>query len=148
MNTAELQDYLYRNIPLSQAMAVGVLLAEPQCVRLAAPLAPNINHQDTVFGGSASTLAILSAWTMLHVALKHAGLPNRIVIQRNAVNYEAPITDAFEAEAQLAHDQQWERFLATLRKRGRARITIQSKLYCHSAQVASFEGDYVAFLES
>ncbi len=44
------QDYLHAHIPMSKAMAVEVQSASrkasPRC-----PLAHNINHRDTVFGG-------------------------------------------------------------------------------------------------
>ena len=48
-------------MPLSQAMQVTVVEASFQQVVLTAPLAPNINHRETVFGGSASAVAILAA---------------------------------------------------------------------------------------
>jgi len=43
-------------------------------VLLTAPLAANINHRATVFGGSASAVAILAAWTYLYFVLKGTGL--------------------------------------------------------------------------
>src|SRR5262245_21829556 len=67
----EVERYLHQNIPLSAAMGVRVGSATPHRVELAAPLAPNINHQSTVFGGSASALAMLSAWTLVHLGLRH-----------------------------------------------------------------------------
>jgi thioesterase domain-containing protein len=61
MDRIEVERYLHAHIPLSRAMAVEVQAATPVCVRLCAPLAPNINHRETVFGGSASAVAILAA---------------------------------------------------------------------------------------
>jgi len=59
----ELQDYLHEHIPISSAMGVRVVACDESGVRLTAPLYPNINHRATVFGGSASAVAILAAWT-------------------------------------------------------------------------------------
>ena len=56
-------------------MAVSVKAVTTDTVILAAPLEPNINHKHTVFGGSASALGILAAWSLLHVRLVDAGLP-------------------------------------------------------------------------
>ncbi|RYE53550.1 MAG: hypothetical protein EOP18_08925, partial [Rhizobiaceae bacterium] len=50
-------------------MQVRVVAASVERVTLSAPLAPNINHRATVFGGSASAVAILSAWSLLHLRL-------------------------------------------------------------------------------
>jgi len=50
----ELESYLHAHIPLTRAMQVSVVSVEPDSVLLSAPLAPNTNHRDTVFGGSAA----------------------------------------------------------------------------------------------
>lgn len=63
MNSLQVEQYLHQNIPISQQMAVSVVSIDEKGVILAAPLLPNINHHGTVFGGSISNLAILSAWT-------------------------------------------------------------------------------------
>ncbi|BBI99243.1 hypothetical protein FGKAn22_09360 [Ferrigenium kumadai] len=141
-----LQDYLHAHIPLSKAMAVEVKTASPQGVCLAAPLAPNINHRDTVFGGSASAVAILSAWALLHVSLLDANIKARLVIQKNSMSYDLPMPGEFSAEAAAPSPEKWQRFLATLLKHKRARISIQSVLNCEGQQAGRFEGDFVAVI--
>ena len=73
MTTAAVEVHLHCHIPISPAMGVRVLVCDNTAVTLAAPLAPNINHRATVFGGSASAVAILTAWTWLHFVLRDAG---------------------------------------------------------------------------
>ena len=51
-------------------MGIDVVAAGPDGVTLGAPLEPSINHRDTVFGGSAAAVAILSAWGLLFVSVK------------------------------------------------------------------------------
>jgi thioesterase domain-containing protein len=85
---AELEAYLHEHIPLSHAMQVAVVELGPDTVVLRAPLAPNINHRETVFGGSASAVAILAAWSLLHTRLTSAGISARLVIQRNTMSYD------------------------------------------------------------
>lgn len=127
-------------------MAVEVKTASPQGVLLVAPLAPNINHRDTVFGGSASAVAILSAWALLHVSLLDANIKARLVIQKNTMSYDLPMPGDFTAEAATPAPEKWQRFLATLSKHKRARISIQSVLNCEGQQVGQFEGDFVAII--
>jgi thioesterase domain-containing protein len=146
MDETSVQQYLYEHIPLSRAMAVQVLEASSERVELAAPLEPNINHRNTVFGGSASALAILSAWTLLHVRLTRSDCHIRLVIQRNAMHYEAPIEGDFHALCSFDSTETWERFTAMLNRKKRARIKIQSILQCQGKKVASFEGDFVAII--
>jgi thioesterase domain-containing protein len=146
MTPQALQDYLYAHIPLSKAMAVEVKTVTPQGVLLSAPLDPNINHRDTVFGGSASALAILSTWGLLHVSMIDANIKARLVIQKNSMSYDLPMPGEFSAKATAPAPEKWQRFLATLRKHKRARINISSVLHCDGQQVGTFEGDFVAII--
>ena len=107
MSPSELEAYLHAHIPLSRAMQVSVARASPESVVLSAPLAPNINHRDTVFGGSASALAILAAWSLLHTRMNAEGLASRLVIQRNTMSYEEPIVGTFTATARARPSLSW-----------------------------------------
>lgn len=78
MTPSDLEAYLHSHIPLSAAMQVHVDEVTGEHVRLSAPLAPNINHRETVFGGSASALSILSARSLLHVRLTGARVTARL----------------------------------------------------------------------
>jgi thioesterase domain-containing protein len=144
MNPDELQRYLHEHIPLTKAMGVEIVEATAQGVRLAAPLAPNINHRETVFGGSASAIAILAAWALLTLRLRQEGLLGRVVIQSNSMQYLRPIADRFTATARGPETANWQRFTQTLRRRGRARITLAATLDCRGEKVGAFEGDFVA----
>ena len=141
-----LERYLYEQIPLSAAMGVRVRMATPDRVRLTAPLGPNVNHNETVFGGSAAALATLSAWTLLHLRLARAELHARLVIQRSTMEYERPIPGEFEAVCSFADELAWERFRATLVRRGRARLSLAAHLVHDARQMATFAGDFVGML--
>jgi thioesterase domain-containing protein len=140
----ELERYLNDHIPLSAAMGVEVLEASAQGVLLAAPLAPNINHRDTVFGGSASALAILAGWSLVHLRLASAETNYRIVIQRNTVEYTSAMPGRFSARAELAEPDGWDRFMLMLRSKGRARIRVRAVLESGGVEAGSFEGVFVA----
>lgn len=141
----ELERYLHEHIPLSRAMAVEVVSADPAGVLLRAPLAPNINHRDTVFGGSASALSILAAWCLLHQRLLAEGLDSRLVIQRNTMEYEQPIAGAFQARSALLEPQQWPRFTQMLSRKGKARIAVESRLMDDDGKPAGrLVGEFVA----
>jgi len=139
-----LEEYLHEHIPLSKAMQVSVVEADTGLVRLAAPLAPNINHRDTLFGGSASAVAILAAWTILYVRLREEGLYSRVVIQRNQMSYEIPVAGDFIATAKMVDDARWEKFLRLLRRHHRARISVTSILEFNGQAAGTMIGDFVA----
>ena len=144
MPTNDLQAYLHAHIPLSHAMQVSVLDITDDSVLLAAPLAPNINHRETVFGGSASALAILSAWALLHTRLRSAGVASRLVIQRNTMDYELPILGDFTARSSLAEPDAWPQFMRMLSRRGKGRMEVRAVLECAGQVVGRLSGEFVA----
>ena len=144
MTPPELERYLHEHIPLSRAMHVGVVAADANGVVLQAPLAPNINHRETVFGGSASALAILAAWSLLQVRVMAAGLAPRLVIQRNTMDYELPIAGTFQARSALAEPGHWTQFTHMLAHKGKARIAVNSVLEIDGQPAGRFSGDFVA----
>ncbi|MBS0663487.1 MAG: thioesterase domain-containing protein [Verrucomicrobia bacterium] len=141
---AEVEAYLHRHIPLSAGMGVRVVSADAGAVVLAAPLEPNINHRSTVFGGSVSAVTILAAWAWLHFSLRSAGQTSRLVIQRNTVEYLAPVVGAFEVRCPGLPPAQLERFLRMLERHGKARAVVTAELTCVGKKAASFRGEYVA----
>jgi thioesterase domain-containing protein len=143
----DLQRYLYAKIPLSCAMQISAIDVSDQAVRLSAPLAPNLNHRATVFGGSASALAILSAWSLLHVRLHAIAPAVSIVIQRHNMSFDRPMNGAFAACASLATPDEWPRFLRALSRWRKARIVVNSVLEYAGSQVGQFSGEFVAFDE-
>lgn len=145
MQPLELAQYIHGHIPLSRAMGVSVLSVEENAVTLQAPLAPNINHRHTAFGGSASALAILAGWALLHVRLQAAGIVDRLVIQRNVMEYQHPILGQFTARSTLESPERWQEFTAMLSRRGKARITVLAALEHMERVVGRFTGEFVAF---
>lgn len=144
MEASELERYLHDHIPVTAAMEVSVESVSQDRVRLVAPLEANINHRETVFGGSASALAILAGWALVHVRMRALGhSPRRIVIQRNRMEYEHPIEGNFSAECGPPDPQAWSRFLRILERRGMARITLEARVLFGSTVAGRFQGDYV-----
>jgi thioesterase domain-containing protein len=144
MQAKELQDYLHQHIPLSAALEVEVIDAGRDGVVLRAPLEPNINHRHTVFGGSASALAVLSAWSLVHIRLREKGTPSRIVIQRNTTLHDLPIHGAFTARSRAPGAMAWTKFMRGLRRKGRARIHVSAVVDCDDGVAARFDGFFVA----
>jgi len=144
MDASALETYLRERIPLSRAMEVRVVEIGATHLRVAAPLAPNINHRDTVFGGSAAAVAMLAAWGLLYVRLDREQRPARLVIQRCSMEYLQPIDAEFAAVSTLAAGEDWSRFLAGIERKGRARIAVRVDLDSRDRRVGQFTGEFVA----
>ena len=144
MSPSRLEQYLHDHIPMSKAMQVAVVSFTAQEVILNAPLPPNINHRDTLFGGSASAVAILAAWSLLHTRMLDAGISSRLVIQRNTMDYHLPVLGTFTARAFLEEPAGWLKFLDMLKRKGKARITVSAVLEYDGQLAGSLSGEFVA----
>jgi thioesterase domain-containing protein len=141
---AELEVYLHRNIPITAAMEISVESIAADEVVLAAPLEPNINHRETLFGGSAVTICILAAWSLVHLRLTGAGIAHRLVIQRNTMSYEAPVTGRFTARARLSDESGWEQGVKLLMRHRKARFGTVAELRQGELVGGRMEADFVA----
>ena len=144
MRAAELERYLHDHIPLSRALAVRVEHLGPELVRLSAPLAPNLNHRRTAFGGSVASLAILAGWSWLLARLADRSPVPRLVIQEETVEYLAPIDAEFAAACAAPPESAWRRFVRALDQRGRGRLELAAEVTSEGRLAARFRGLYVA----
>jgi thioesterase domain-containing protein len=144
VSLSDLEAYLHEHIPLSKAMEVSVTSVDLAGVILSAPLAPNINHRQSVFGGSASALAILAGWSWVHTFLGQAGIPAQIVIQSSSIDYIFPMTGTFIADCASPDPDISIRFLQNLKKSRKSRITLEVTLWEGDTEAAIFKGVYVA----
>jgi len=152
MKPATLEEYLHTHIPLTQSMGIKVAAVEPNSVApnsvtLCAPLTPNINHQQTAFGGSLASLATLSAWCTILVALKSRGLTADIVVRKSQVDYLEAVREDFCACA-VAPPNAWQSMGKTLAERGKARITLQSEILEAGRSALRFTGEFVVLLRN
>jgi len=146
MNLPEITAYIHEHIPLTAHLEAVVEAFNGTSVVLSAPLQPNLNHRNTAFGGSISALGILSGWTLLFLKLRELGIRNRLVIQKSACNFQEPVTGDFKATCALPDPATWEKFIKTLTRHGRARITVYSKIEDSSGVGGVHEGSYVALV--
>jgi thioesterase domain-containing protein len=141
---SDVEAYLHEHIPISRAMGIRVVEANLGRITLSAPLEPNVNHRSTVFGGSCASVAILAAWTLVHLRVQAAGISGRVVIQRGATDYRLPILGAFLATCEAPAPVVWDRFIGAVRRRGQGRIELDVTVTSDDVPVASFAGAYVA----
>lgn len=143
MDTQDLERYLHEHIPLSKAMGVKVRTTSVDSIVLDAPLAPNINHRDTLFGGSACAVATLAAWTLIYARLQAAGMGGRVVIRANTMHYDRPVDGDFSARAESPPDEAWHKVLASLQRRRMARLILHAQIEFDGTKACEFEGEFV-----
>lgn len=146
MTATELEHYLHTYLPLTNAMQVSVLSTAADKLVLQAPLAPNINPHQTVFGGSLAAIGTLAAWCLVYTHLAQASIKNNLVIRRSSLEYERAIASDFTATAHFVDEAQRAAFIPTLLETGKARIEVQTALATDAKVGVRFQGEFVALL--
>ncbi|KPX55251.1 hypothetical protein ALP66_01006 [Pseudomonas amygdali pv. photiniae] len=140
----ELEQVLHHDIPLTREMGMRVIDWHNQTLHL--PLAPNVNHKNTLFGGSLYCGAVLAGWGWLHLRLREAGISDgHIVIQDGQISYPLPVrTDAI-VRCEAPELALWDKFITTYQRRGRARMTLHTSITAQDSeeQAVRFVGQFV-----
>ena len=141
-----LQSVLHSDIPLTREMGLEVLDWQQHTLRLQLPLAANVNHKSTMFGGSLYCAAVLVGWGWLHLRLRELGIDDgHIVIQEGQISYPLPVTGAAVARCDAPDKKTWERFVTMYQRRGRARLTLETTVSNAASDepAVKFSGQYV-----
>lgn len=142
----ELEAVLHRDIPLTREMGIRVIDWRQHRLRLHLPLAPNVNHKSTLFGGSLYCGAVLAGWGWLHLRLREAGIEDgHIVIQDGQISYPLPVRDDAIALCDAPAEAQWDKFVATYQRRGRARLVLHTRITAQDSDedAVRFIGQFV-----
>ncbi|WP_282167632.1 YiiD C-terminal domain-containing protein [Shewanella japonica] len=143
MKNRELEAYLHHHIPVSKSLGIGVNTCSVKNIELTAPLKININHMNTVFGGSLSVVGILAGWSLVYAQLEVE--KHQIVIQENNIRYLKPANGDVRAICKYDNHTMWSRFHRAFQRKGKGRVHIACNLFCADELVATFEGIYVVF---
>lgn len=141
-----LQKRIREEIPLSRALGIELQSWDGRTLVLSAPLAPNLNHQGTGFGGSIYAAAVTAAWGLTELALTELGLTGNVVVQSGSIDYLEPVIMDFFVVCRLPGGEIPERFRRSLARHGKGRLDLTAEVFCGTPG-AELTGDPVAVFE-
>lgn len=140
-------DAHYQGMPPVRALALRIDGWDGARLRLAAPLADNVNDKGCAFGGSLASLMTLASWGRVWLGLHEAGLDCDIYVADSQIRYLAPLYDDLVAIAELAPEADWPQFLEAIRSRGRGRVDLVARVDLPDGRPATtFTARYAAIL--
>ncbi len=142
-STNKLKALLNEQIPLTQAIGIEVVEEGENHLSLRAPLAKNINHKSTAFGGSLYCVAVLTGWGLVHQLMQRHGLHGHIVIQNSECDYLLPVDGDLISYCAFESEEQVKRFLNMYQRKGRARLKLVVKITHKGRMATRFTGSYV-----
>src|SRR3954462_5616796 len=142
---AALEAFLHAKIPLTKAMGLRVLETGPSQLILEAPLAPNVNHLGSVFGGALHALPTLACYAALWTLLREGGLDGHVVVKKSYAHYRQPVRGTFRAICQRPPPGIAAEFTDDLRRHKKARMDLESVVPGTNGKPAvEFHGSFVA----
>lgn len=138
---ASLQTALHTHIPISGHMGIEVDSYDGERLVLSAPLANNINHQLSAFGGSLFSLSALAGWSMVQLKLAEMKIAANTVIAGGDVSYSQPVFTTLHCEIELP--AAYPAFREKLLNTGKASILLTSNILLDGKSAMAFSGKYV-----
>jgi len=138
-----LEARLHQQIPLTRAVGIEVVRYSGSSLVLRAPLAPNVNHEQTVFGGSLYSVAVLAGWGLMVLVLEDQQLDGHIVIQHSEIAYLHPVECDFEACSTLPDPEELDQFLKMVTRKGKGRLRLQTLIGPADNPAVRFTGSFV-----
>jgi len=140
----KLQTKLHTEIPLTKFMQLNVCEYTKQQLITTAPLDRNINDKGTAFGGSLSTMTIISSWSLCWLISQELGFDSKnIVVIKNENSYFKPITKDIVCYTKKPTNDEIETLKQKLEKKRSASIKIKSQIIEDENVCVEFEGIYV-----
>lgn len=140
----KLQKKLHNEIPLTKVMNIEVKDYNNKELITTAPLDININDKGTAFGGSLSTMTIISSWSMCWLISQELGFDSKnIVVIQNENSYKKPVTKDIVCYTQKPSKDEIELVKMKLDKKGSASIKIISSIIEDNEVCVEFVGRYV-----
>lgn len=141
------QDYLHTEIPITRKMGIEVQKLTTNEVKLKAPIALNVNHRRSAFGGSVDSLFLTAGWSYIRLVVDHFDPLPIIVGNKATTTFQRPITDDFTARLIIPDKKEVDKFLDSYKRFGKARITLEAEIKDNGKTYAVFKGDYVVVKE-
>lgn len=139
----EAQDYIHTRIPITKAMGFEVERLTTDEVSMTAPIAANVNHLKSAFGGSVDSLFLTVGWTYIRLLIDHIEPTPVIIGNKGATTFQRPITDDFRARIEIPSSRTIKDFLKVFDREGKARISLNAIIEDQGKTYATFEGNYV-----
>jgi len=140
----QLEKKLHNEIPLTKLMKLKIDKYTSKKLITSAPLDININDKGTAFGGSLSTMTIISSWCLCWLISKELNIDSKnIVVIKNENSYLRPVTKDIVCHTLKPSKEEIFILKEKIDKKSSASIKIKSKIIEDGNTCVEFEGTYV-----
>ncbi len=142
MEAAELQQLLYKEIPITQALQIQVDNLTSNSIQVSAPFEANKNIHNTAFAGSIYTTATLAGWSLVTHLVQQRERRGSVVLASATIRYSKPINGDIVASCKIADPDIIEHFLKRFDSRGRGRLSLEIDVIEAGESKATMQADF------
>jgi thioesterase domain-containing protein len=132
-------------IPLTNAMQVGVDYYNGLELALKVPLAPNINDKHTAFAGSITALGCITGWCLLTLWAERELGACQVAIYDAHFAFKKPLRGDFTATASLPGPEECKTLHYAVTRRGKGKMTLKVTLADADGVAAVLNGTYAVW---
>jgi len=144
MTKTDIEKLLKDQIPVTQSLGVRLDSVNENEAILSAPLELNHNHMGTAFGGSLSTLMILSGYSWLYHFMFSRGHTCHVILRETHTKFIQPVDEDMLIHCRKPSEVDLSQLLTTFEKKGLARITLECEVRTSKGKVCAMTGEFVA----
>ena len=138
-----LENLWHQDFPLSNAMQMQVAQFDGIELNTRTPLEPNTNIHGTAFAGSLYAIQALTAWGLLYLQLKLAGIDASIIHASGQIEFTKPVTgDIFARSSFAGHNNSLNNMAST----GKVKLELVTEVVANDQVASRFSGIYLARL--
>ena len=146
MDRNELQNYIEKNIPIVKQMGFIIENIEDNKIIVSGEYKKHINHTNSVFGGSISSVMTLAGWGRVRILIEDIDDTAVILIKSNNTNFIKPVVEDYIVITEPLLEKDVEKLKKVYRKFGKGRILVNSVLKHRNSDevLVKFVGEFVA----
>ncbi|GAB2794665.1 hypothetical protein GCM10027040_21160 [Halomonas shantousis] len=135
--------WMERAIPLAGQLGLNGMHWRQGTLVWDLSLIPNLNDKGTGFGGALTAQTTLIGWVWTTLWLRAHGRAQDVVVAKACQRFLAPVVDDYRLTCTPLEPATESRLGESLQSRGRGRIALLQRLYCHDTLCLEAEGEYV-----
>ncbi|UUV17404.1 thioesterase domain-containing protein [Fusobacteria bacterium ZRK30] len=146
MDKVELQKYIIENIPIVKEMGFVIENIGNNEVVVSGEYKKHINHTNSVFGGSISSVMTLAGWGRVRILIEDIDNNAVILIKSNSTDFIKPVVEDYVVITEPLLEKDIAKLKKVYNKFGKGRIIVNAVLkHKNSCEVlAKFTGEFVA----
>ena len=144
MTIQEIENKIHTQIPMTRLMKLQLKSLDNSKLITTAPLDINVNDKGTAFGGSLSSIVIISSWCMaFYLSQKFKIDKSNIVIVKNETKFLRPVTKDIVCNSFIPKNEEIDDLKSKLDIKNSGSIVLSAQIIEDEKVCVDFKGTYL-----